>query len=47
MPSANNMFNFYILMHDKQPMDAKRALEADQSRKDAKRSDSASGEAQA
>lgn len=46
MPSANNMFNFYILMHDKRPMDAKRAL-ADQSRKDAKRSDSASGEAQA
>jgi hypothetical protein len=38
MPSVNNMFSFYILMHDKQPTDAKRAFEADRT---------ASGEVQA
>lgn len=41
------MFNFYLLMHDKHPPDAKRAFEADQSPEDAARPDSASGEAQA
>ena len=47
MPSVNNMFNFYILMHDKQPTDAKRAFEADRRPEDAARPDSASGKAQA
>jgi hypothetical protein len=47
VPSANNMFNFYLLMHDKHPTDAKRAFEADQSPEDAARPDSASGEPQA
>jgi len=47
MPSVNNMFSFYILMHDKQPTDAKRAFEAHRRPEDAARPDSASGKAQA